>query len=122
MGAGLCVHIASNLVLSPDADPVAQVSSRLARGLQRARSTRSVGASPAAAAGGMSVSGMLARISRGSRNGGASMSVDGGTAPSLSQLGYGREEPGSAGAGGEVDTQRQAALNFMQARHAGMED
>ncbi|GIL66974.1 hypothetical protein Vafri_20472 [Volvox africanus] len=95
-----------------DEDRMSQVSSRLARGLQRARSTYSMSAAPAAGAGGgMSISGVLARMSRGSRNGGA-MSVDGG--PSLSQLGYGREGPPSVGDAVEADPQRLAALNFMQ--------
>ncbi|GLC67233.1 hypothetical protein PLESTF_000531700 [Pleodorina starrii] len=107
-----------------DEDRMSQVSSRLARGLQRARSTRSVGPVPGAGGGGggnLSMSGVLARMSRGSRaggDGGVAMSLDGGplaTGASLSQMGYG---PGPRSVdpreGPEAEEQRLAALNFMQ--------
>ncbi|KXZ54641.1 hypothetical protein GPECTOR_4g707 [Gonium pectorale] len=89
-----------------DEDRLSQVSSRLARGMERARSN-------------YNMSGQLARVSRGSRAGGA-ISVDGGLTapsgvggpPSLALTAQGFAPPQSVDA--EQDPQRLAALNFMQ--------
>ncbi|KAG2434640.1 hypothetical protein HXX76_007534 [Chlamydomonas incerta] len=102
-----------------------QVSNRLARGLERARSVRSVsnaGGGPPSVAGAGN-SGALARLSRGSasvRGGGgtAAMSLDGGmTAGSVAlSAAYpvaGAGPGGAAAAPADVEAQR-AALNFMQ--------
>ncbi|PNW81148.1 hypothetical protein CHLRE_07g344300v5 [Chlamydomonas reinhardtii] len=108
-----------------DEDRMSQVSNRLARGLERARSVRSVSnaGGPPSLAGAVN-SGVLARLSRGSasvRGGGggtAAMSVDGGmTAASVAlSAAYpvaGAGPGGAAAAPADVEAQR-AALNFMQ--------
>ncbi|GFR44262.1 hypothetical protein Agub_g5466 [Astrephomene gubernaculifera] len=101
---------------------MSQVSSRLARGLVRARSTRSLSSVPMHG----STSGALGRFSRGSRTGGmgvgaaaaaggfndaASVQSSGAHAvpPRLEQLGY-----GGGAEDQENDPQRLAALNFVQ--------
>ncbi|KAG2492037.1 hypothetical protein HYH03_009766 [Edaphochlamys debaryana] len=88
-----------------DEDRMSQVSSRLARGLERARSVRSMGGG----AGGNGLS--LRQASRSSQAGGrASMSVEPALPAGPGSM-AGGTEPGEAA---EVDPQRQAALNFMQ--------
>ncbi|KAG2442162.1 hypothetical protein HYH02_009650 [Chlamydomonas schloesseri] len=121
-----------------DEDRMSQVSNRLARGLERARSMRSVSnaGGPPSLAGGQS--GALARLSRGSASasvrggaagagmaasvggggGGGAMSVDGGTTAGSVALSAaypvaGAGPGGAAPAGADVEAQR-AALNFMQ--------